>query len=235
MINTKSVSSNRATAQASTSAPLSHPKLRLHQDGRVSFRDTSGQWTRYVTRSRPKWFPRRLSASASGWAIRRSSMAAARSFLYSLSTSRSTRAVSSLQCRDSPHCGQGGMRGCRHLSAVQSMPLASPSRSYTQRGLTQLESAFAAAGLNGHRKQITQSISCDDHVWPLWAPIWLRKPSRSARLLGWNASAAEMAGQVACHSLSRSMRGEPTLALPCGSNIVTAALMKASFTAPGLG
>jgi hypothetical protein len=48
MINTQSVSSNHATAQASTSAPLNHPKLRLHHDGRVSFQDTNGHWTRFA-------------------------------------------------------------------------------------------------------------------------------------------------------------------------------------------
>jgi hypothetical protein len=50
---------NSPTAQAFSGAV--EPKLRVHRDGRLSYRDPAGRWTRYTTKSRPKPFSRRVN------------------------------------------------------------------------------------------------------------------------------------------------------------------------------
>jgi hypothetical protein len=55
------LSANSPTAQAFSGAV--EPKLRIHRDGRLSYRDPARRWTRYTTKSRPKSFSRRVNSS----------------------------------------------------------------------------------------------------------------------------------------------------------------------------
>jgi hypothetical protein len=52
---------NSTAPQEFNAALIQEPKLRVHRDGRLSYRDPAGRWTRYTTKSRPKPFSRRVN------------------------------------------------------------------------------------------------------------------------------------------------------------------------------